>query len=167
VKVLEAHVAPDGAERFLREIHIAARLTHPHILGVHDSGEFDGRLFYVMPYVAGETLRSRLTRDGALPLAEAVRLTRELADALAHAHEAGVVHRDLKPENVLLSGGHAVVADFGSPRQSPLSPPARAPTQATGLLAPACRSAHRRTWRPSKSPAMGRWIIERIYTRSG
>jgi serine/threonine-protein kinase len=113
VKVLEAHVVPDGAERFLREIHIAARLTHPHVLGVHDSGEFDGRLFYVMPYVAGETLRSRLTRDGALPLGEAVRLTRELADALAHAHEAGVVHRDLKPENVLLSGGHAVVADFG------------------------------------------------------
>ena len=113
VKVLEAHVAPDGAERFLREIHIAARLTHPHVLGVHDSGEFDGRLFYVMPYVAGETLRSRLTRDGALPIGEAVRLTRELADALAHAHDAGVVHRDLKPENVLLSGGHAVVADFG------------------------------------------------------
>jgi serine/threonine-protein kinase len=116
VKVLEAHVAPDGAERFLREIHIAARLTHPHVLGVHDSGEFDGRLFYVMPYVTGETLRSRLVRDGALPMGEAVRLTRELADALAHAHEAGVVHRDLKPENVLLSGGHAVVADFGIAR---------------------------------------------------
>jgi serine/threonine protein kinase len=113
VKVLEAHVAPDGAERFIREIRIAARLTHPHVLGVHDSGEFDGRLFYVMPYVAGETLRSRLTRAGALPIGDAVRLTRELADALAHAHGAGVVHRDLKPENVLLSGGHAVVADFG------------------------------------------------------
>jgi serine/threonine-protein kinase len=116
LKVLEAHVAPDGAERFLREMHIAARLTHPHILGVHDSGEFDGRLFYVMPYVASETLRSRITRDGALPLGEAVRLTRELADALTHAHEAGVIHRDLKPENVLLSGGHAVVADFGIAR---------------------------------------------------
>ena len=113
VKVLDAHVAPAGAERFLREIRIAARLTHPHVLGVHDSGEWDGRLYYVMPYVAGETLRSRLTRDGALPLADAVRLMRELADALAYAHEHGVVHRDLKPENVLLSGGHAVVADFG------------------------------------------------------
>jgi serine/threonine protein kinase/tetratricopeptide (TPR) repeat protein len=112
VKVLEAHVAPAGAERFIREIRIAARLTHPHVLGVHDSGESDGRLYYVMPYVAGETLRSRLTRDGALPLADAVRLRRELADALAYAHEHGVVHRDLKPENVLLSGGHAVVADF-------------------------------------------------------
>jgi serine/threonine-protein kinase len=113
VKVLEPHVAPTGAERFLREIRIAARLTHPHVLGVHDSGESDGRLYYVMPYVEGETLRARLTRDGALPLADAVRLTRELADALAYAHEHGVVHRDLKPENVLLSGGHAVVADFG------------------------------------------------------
>jgi serine/threonine-protein kinase len=113
VKVLEAHVAPTGAERFLREIRIAARLTHPHVLGVHDSGESNGRLYYVMPYVAGETLRSRLTRAGALPLADALRLMRELADALACAHEHGVIHRDLKPENVLLSGGHAVVADFG------------------------------------------------------
>jgi serine/threonine-protein kinase len=113
VKVLEAHVAPEGAGRFLREIRIAAGLTHPHVLGLHDSGESEGRLYYVMPYVAGETLRSRLTRTGALPLADAVRLVRELADALAYAHEQGVVHRDLKPENVLLSGGHAVVADFG------------------------------------------------------
>ena len=113
IKVLEAHVAPSGAERFLREIQIAARLTHPHVLGVHDSGDWNGQLYYVMPYVAGETLRARLTRDGALPLTDALRLTRELADALACAHENGVVHRDLKPENVLLSGGHAVVADFG------------------------------------------------------
>ena len=95
VKVLEAHVAPAGAERFIREIRIAARLTHPHVLGVHDSGESNGRLYYVMPYVAGETLRSHLTRGGALPLADAVRLLRELADALAYAHEHGVVHRDL------------------------------------------------------------------------
>src|SRR5262245_25984147 len=97
VKVLEPHVASGGAERFLREIRIAARLTHPHILGVHDSGDSDGRLFYVMPYVVGETLRSRLTRDGALSLADTVRLLRELADALAYAHAQGVVHRDLKP----------------------------------------------------------------------
>jgi serine/threonine-protein kinase len=113
VKVLESHVAPTGAERFLREIRTAARLTHPHVLGVHDSGESDGRLYYVMPYVAGETLRARLTREGALPVGDAVRLLRELADALAYAHANGVMHRDLKPENVLLSGGHAVVADFG------------------------------------------------------
>jgi serine/threonine-protein kinase len=106
-------VAPGGTERFLHEIRTAARLTHPHILGVHDSGESDGLLYYVMPYVEGETLRARLRRDGALPLSDAVRLIRELADALAYAHARGVVHRDLKPENVLLSGGHAVIADFG------------------------------------------------------
>jgi len=113
VKVLEPTVASMGAERFMREIHIAARLTHPHVLSVYDSGETDGRLYYVMPYVDGETLRARLARDGALQISEAVRLLRELADALAYAHGHGVVHRDLKPENVLLSGGHAVVADFG------------------------------------------------------
>ena len=113
VKVLEPTVASAGAERFMREIRIAARLTHPHVLSVYDSGETDGRLYYVMPYVDGETLRARLAREGALQISEAVRLLRELADALAYAHGHGVVHRDLKPENVLLSGGHAVVADFG------------------------------------------------------
>ncbi len=113
VKVLERNVAAGGAERFLHEIRIAARLTHPHVLGVHDSGDADGLLYYVMPYVEGETLRARLAREGALPVAVAVRLIRELADALAYAHGRGVVHRDLKPENVLLSAGHAVVADFG------------------------------------------------------
>jgi TolB-like protein/tetratricopeptide (TPR) repeat protein len=114
VKVMRRDlVAPSFAERFLHEIRFAARLTHPHVLGVHDSGEADGLLYYVMPYVEGETLRARLVREGALPLVDAVRLLRELADALAYAHAQGVVHRDLKPENVLLSGGHAVVADFG------------------------------------------------------
>ena len=113
LKVLDSRVAPAGAERFLCEIRIAARLTHPHVLGVHDSGESGGQLFYVMPYVDGETLRARLAREGALPIADALRLFRELADALEYAHARGVVHRDLKPENVLLSGGHAVVADFG------------------------------------------------------
>ena len=113
VKVLEQNVEASGAERFLREIRIAAKLTHPHVLGVHDSGEADGVLYYVMPYVEGETLRARLEREGALPITDAVRLLRELADALAYAHGRGVMHRDLKPENVLLSGGHAVVADFG------------------------------------------------------
>ena len=106
-------VAPMGAERFLREIQTAARLTHPHVLGVHDSGESGGLLYYVMPYIQGETLRARLLREGALPLPDPIRLMRELAGALAYAHMHGVVHRDLKPENVLLSGGHAVVADFG------------------------------------------------------
>jgi len=114
IKVLERDlVAPTGVDRFFNEIRIAARLTHPHVLGVHDSGEADGLLYYVMPYVEGETLRSRMTREGPLPIGDAIRLIRELADALTYAHEQGVVHRDLKPENVLLSGGHAVVADFG------------------------------------------------------
>lgn len=106
-------VAPAGAERFLHEIRITARLTHPHVLGVHDSGEAAGLLYYVMPYVEGETLRARMTREGPLPINDATRLVRELADALAYAHAQGVVHRDLKPENVLISRGHAVVADFG------------------------------------------------------
>jgi TolB-like protein/tetratricopeptide (TPR) repeat protein len=127
VKVLHPHVAPAGSERFLREIHIAARLTHPHVLGLFDSGQSEGQLYYVMPYVAGETLRSRLARDGALPIADAVRVARELADALAYAHAHGVVNRDLKPENVLLSGGHAVVADFG------IAKALAAATEASGL----------------------------------
>jgi serine/threonine-protein kinase len=106
-------VSTIGAERFLQEIRTSARLTHPHVLGVHDSGEAGGLLYYVMPYIEGETLRARLVREVALPLSDALRLMRELAGALAYAHAQGVVHRDLKPENVLLSDGHAVVADFG------------------------------------------------------
>ncbi len=113
VKVLDRGIAGPGAERFLHEIRTAARLTHPHVVGLHDSGDAEGLLYYVMPYVEGETLRARLARAGALPLPDALRLLRELADALAYAHGRGVVHRDLKPENVLLSGGHALVADFG------------------------------------------------------
>jgi serine/threonine-protein kinase len=113
IKALAPHLGPTGIDRFLHEIRIAARLTHPHVLGVHDSGEAHGLLYYVMPYVAGETLRARLDREGALPVADVARLLRDLADALAYAHGAGIVHRDLKPENVLLSAGHAVVADFG------------------------------------------------------
>ncbi len=113
LKVLARHLGPIGAERFLHEIRIAARLTHPHVLGVHDSGEAAGFLYYVMPYVQGETLRARLERERTLPIREVERLVRELAEALTCAHGAGIVHRDLKPENVLLSAGHAVVADFG------------------------------------------------------
>jgi eukaryotic-like serine/threonine-protein kinase len=114
VKVLAGDmVSASSTERFLHEVRVAARLTHPHVLSVHDSGGADGLLYYVMPYVDGETLRTWLARDGPLPLADAVRLLREIADALAYAHGRGVMHRDLKPENVLLSGGHAVVADFG------------------------------------------------------
>ncbi len=114
VKVLHSHVASVvGAHRFLREIDIAARLTHPHILPLHDSGSADGLLYYVMPYIEGESLRDRLARDGPLPVPEVLRIAAEVADALDYAHSHGVVHRDIKPGNILLSGGHAVVADFG------------------------------------------------------
>jgi serine/threonine-protein kinase len=105
-----------GLERFLREIHIAAQLNHPHILPLHDSGEADGLLFYVMPYVEGDSLRRRLAREGPLPVAEAVRIAAEVADGLSYAHHLGVVHRDIKPENVLLTQSHAVIADFGIAR---------------------------------------------------
>ena len=102
-----------GAERFLAEIKTTANLQHPHILGLFDSGEAAGNVFYVMPYVEGESLRDRLKRDHQLPVEEAVRIAREVADALEYAHQHGIVHRDIKPENILIHGGHAVVADFG------------------------------------------------------
>ena len=102
-----------GAGRFLREIKIAAQLQHPHILPLLDSGEADGRLYFVMPYVKGQSLRERLARDGELPVHEAVRLLVEIVDALAEAHAHGIVHRDIKPDNVMLSGRHALVTDFG------------------------------------------------------
>jgi TolB-like protein/Flp pilus assembly protein TadD len=117
LKVLDPALAIGlGPERFRREIETAARLEHPHILPVLDSGEAQGWLWYTMPYVEGESLRGRLERTGALPLEEALRLTREAADALDCAHRHGVVHRDIKPENILLSGDHARVADFGIAR---------------------------------------------------
>jgi TolB-like protein/transposase len=117
VKVLLPDLAVAiGAARFLREIEIAAQLTHPHIVPLHDSGEADGFLYYVMPYIEGETLRGRIRREKQLSLEDALQITREVADALEHAHSLGVVHRDIKPENVLLTSGHAVVADFGIAR---------------------------------------------------
>jgi Tol biopolymer transport system component/tRNA A-37 threonylcarbamoyl transferase component Bud32 len=102
-----------GPERFLKEIELTASLQHPHILPLFDSGSSEGQLFYVMPFVEGETLRSRLERERQLPVAEALQIAREVADALQYAHERGVIHRDIKPENILLQGGHALVADFG------------------------------------------------------
>jgi tetratricopeptide (TPR) repeat protein/tRNA A-37 threonylcarbamoyl transferase component Bud32 len=117
LKVLHAELAHAlGPERFRREIEIAARLTHPHILTVFDSGEADGMLWYTMPFVEGESLRDRLEREHELPLDAALQITREVAEALDYAHAQDVVHRDIKPENILLSRGHALVADFGIAR---------------------------------------------------
>jgi len=117
IKVLRPELASAiGPERFLREIEIAARLQHPHILPVYDSGDADGLLYYVMPFVEGESLGARLARDGALAVPDAVRILSEVADALGYAHQRGLVHRDIKPDNILLSGQHALVADFGIAR---------------------------------------------------
>jgi serine/threonine-protein kinase len=117
LKVLRPELAASlGPERFLREIRIAARLRHPHILPVHDSGEAAGRLWYTMPYVEGESLRQRLAREGQLPLDQAVGIATQVLSALGHAHSQGVVHRDIKPENILLGGDQAVVTDFGVAR---------------------------------------------------
>jgi serine/threonine protein kinase/Flp pilus assembly protein TadD len=114
VKVLHPHLAANvGSERFLREIEIAAGLNHPHILTLIDSGSADGLLYYVMPFIEGETLRGRLAREGRLPVEDALNITRQVAGALAYAHGHGVVHRDVKPENVMLHEGEAMVTDFG------------------------------------------------------
>jgi eukaryotic-like serine/threonine-protein kinase len=117
VKLLDKQVTGTiGVERFLREIAITARLQHPHILTLIESGKDDGLVYYVMPFVGGESLRERLAREPRFPVGEAVWIAREVADALAYAHAQGVVHRDIKPENILISGGHALVADFGIAR---------------------------------------------------
>src|SRR6266487_1974415 len=105
-----------GRERFLREIKLAARLQHPNILPVYDSGDAAGTLYYVMPFVEGESLRDRLEREPQLPVEDALQIAHEVADALAYAHSHDVVHRDIKPENIMLSGGHAIVTDFGIAR---------------------------------------------------
>ena len=114
LKVLRPDLAAVlGAERFLEEIHISARLDHPHILTLIDSGESDGFVWYVLPYVRGESLRAKLTREKQLSIEEAVRIATQVASALDYAHHHGVIHRDIKPENILLHEGEAMVADFG------------------------------------------------------
>src|SRR2546422_4402743 len=105
-----------GRERFLREIKLAARLQHPNILPVYDSGDAGGTLYYVIPFVEGESLRERLDREPQLPVDDALQIAREVAEALAYAHDHDVVHRDIKPGDIMLAGGHAIVADFGIAR---------------------------------------------------
>ena len=114
IKVLREDAAASmGRDRFLREIQLAAKLSHPNILPLFDSGEVNGTLYYVMPKVTGHSLRERLDRDGMLPVDEAVRIAVAVAGALDHAHRQGVIHRDIKPENIMFQDGHALVADFG------------------------------------------------------
>src|SRR5438552_14264310 len=111
VKVMRPELAATlGAERFLREVEIAAQLSHPHILPVYDSGQADGLLYYVMPNAEGESLQDRMQRESQLPVEDALRIAREVADALAYAHERNIIHRDIKPANIMLSRGHALVA---------------------------------------------------------
>lgn len=134
IKVLHRDLSISlGGERFLREIRIVAQLQHPHIVGLIDSGEADGMLYYVMPYVAGESLRTRLAREGELPVDEAVWLLREIADALAYAHDKQIMHRDVKPENVLVAARHAQVTDFGIARAVSESAMG-SPITATGIV---------------------------------
>jgi eukaryotic-like serine/threonine-protein kinase len=117
IKVLKTEIASSlGPDRFLSEIEIAAKLQHPNILPVYDSGDASGLLYYVMPFVEGESLRDRIARSGPRPPHEAVRIMLEVSDALDYAHRQGIVHRDIKPANILLSQGHAVVTDFGIAR---------------------------------------------------
>ncbi|MCH9015183.1 MAG: serine/threonine protein kinase, partial [Gemmatimonadetes bacterium] len=117
IKILRPELTETlGVARFLREVTIAANLAHPHIVPLFDSGEADGFLYYVMPYVEGESLRERLNSEKQLSIDDSLRIVREVADALSYAHSHGVVHRDIKPENILLESGHAVVADFGIAR---------------------------------------------------
>ncbi len=129
LKVLDSKVAE--VDRFLHEIRTAARLTHPHILPVHDSGNANGVLLYVMPFVEGESLRDRLRREKQLTVRDGIAIIREVAQALDYAHRHDIVHRDIKPENILLQDGHAVIADFGI--ASAIAGPAGGLTQ-TGLV---------------------------------
>ncbi len=182
IKVLKPELAAVlGAERFLREIEVTARLQHPHILPLFDSGSVEGQgsmveghaldarpstvLYYVMPYIAGESLRDKLAREGALPIDVAVRLLREVADALAKAHQSGIVHRDIKPENILISDGHAMVMDFGIAQAA--SGAASATGAGTALTQLECPSAPRPTWRQSRPPPTLRLMRAPTSIRSG
>src|SRR5213592_3540622 len=117
IKVLDPEVSTRLLrERFIREVDLSSKLSHPHIVPVFAAGEAAGLFYYVMPYLEGESLRHRLRRQRRLPLDEALRIARDVADALGYAHGQGIIHRDIKPENILLSGDHAIVADFGIAR---------------------------------------------------
>ena len=117
IKVLDEELSARlGRERFVREVEVTSRLQHPHIVPIYAAGDAGGTLYYVMPYIAGESLRDRLDKEGRLPIQESLKITQQVADALQHAHEKEIVHRDIKPSNILFQSGHAVVADFGIAR---------------------------------------------------
>src|SRR5438094_1974472 len=117
IKVLDPEVSTRLLrERFIREVDLSSKLSHPHIVPIFSAGEVDGLFYYVMPYVEGESLRHRLVRERKLPFAAALHITRDVADALAFTHPPGIIHRDIKPENILRSGNHAILADFGIAR---------------------------------------------------
>src|SRR6267142_2176177 len=141
IKVLApALAAAIGPSRFQSEIETAARLSHPHIVPLFDSGEADGLLYYVMPLLTGESLRQRLLRERQLPLEDTVRIARDISDALHYAHEQGLVHRDVKPENIVFTGGHALILDFGIARSADAVPSAETHSLAKALAkAPADR----------------------------
>ena len=141
VKVMRPELASAvGGERFLREIEIAAGLNHPRILPVHDSGEADGLLYYVMPFVEGESLRDRMRRHGMLAVEPALRIIQAVSSALSYAHSHGIIHRDIKPENILLVEGEPVLADFGIAR---LVSDATETLTATGVVLADCRNTYR------------------------
>ena len=147
-------------DRFRREIQLAARLQHPHVVPLLSASAAGDLLWYVMPYIEGESLREKLAREGELPVAEAVRLLREVIDALAYAHAHGVVHRDIKPDNVMVSHGHALVTDFGVAKAVSESGASRASRRS------AWRSARRRTWPPSRRRRTRTWTTAPTSTRS-
>src|SRR5438309_1357871 len=159
LKVLRPELAAVlGAERFLQEIHISARLDHPHILTLIDSGECDGFVWYVLPYVRGESLREKLTREKQLSLEEAVRIATQVASALDYAHRHGLIHRDIKPENILLHEGEAVVADFGIALAVPGAGPGagwprRRMVVAASLAGAVALAALAVLWHPWRRPA--------------
>ena len=168
IKVLHPDLgAALGAERFLSEIKTTAKLQHPHILPLLDSGAADGLLYYVMPYVRGETLRARLERERQLPTIDALRIAAEVAGALHHAHLQGIIHRDIKPENILLQDGHALVADFGIALAVQQAGGQRIKKTGLSLGTPAYMSPEQASAeRTSGAPQFRQWLPTRSRARS-